>query len=85
MTETLDELLDDLFHGAAFAAYVELAVACQGVPDSEATRRLAFRYFEEGLAAKQGRPRPVPTSTQNDERSGLASPFSSRISDTTSL
>lgn len=51
MTETLDEILDDLFHGCAFAAYVELAVACRGVPDSEATRRLAFRYFEEELAA----------------------------------
>jgi hypothetical protein len=47
-----DDILDDLFHGCAFAAYVELAVACGGVPDMEATRLLAFRYYEEELARK---------------------------------
>jgi hypothetical protein len=42
MTESkADDILDDLFHGCAFAAYVELAVACRGVPDQEATRQLA--------------------------------------------
>ena len=55
MTETPDDILNDPFHGAALAAYVELAVACGGVPDEEATRRLAFRYFEEALAEKHGR------------------------------
>lgn len=54
MTED-DDILDDAFHGAALAAYVELAVTTGGVPNEEATRRLAFRYFEEALAAKQGR------------------------------
>jgi hypothetical protein len=44
--------LDDLFHGCAFAAYVELAVECGGVPDMNATRRLAYRYYEEALAEK---------------------------------
>ena len=38
MTESPDDILDDLFHGCAIAAYVELAVACRGVPDIEATR-----------------------------------------------
>lgn len=52
MSPELDELLDDVFHGCAFAAYVELAVACGGVPDMEATRRLAYRYYEEALAEK---------------------------------
>lgn len=52
MSPELDELLDDVFHGAAFAAYVELAVACGGIPDVEATRRLAYRYYEEALAEK---------------------------------
>ncbi len=51
----LDDLLDDVFHGCAFAAYVELAAECGGVPDEEATRRRAFHYYEEALAAKQGR------------------------------
>ena len=52
MTVSLDQILDDLFHGCAFAAYVELAVSCGGVPDSDATRRLAFRYYEEELSAR---------------------------------
>lgn len=51
----LDELLDDLFHGCAFAAYMELAVTTGGSPAEEATRRLAFQYYEEALADKQGR------------------------------
>jgi hypothetical protein len=47
-----DDIFDDLFHGCAFAAFVELAIACGGEPDQEATRRLAFRYYEEALAEK---------------------------------
>lgn len=44
MTEApADGILDDLFHGFAFAAYVEIANACRSVPDSEAVRRLAYR------------------------------------------
>ncbi len=49
----LDEILDDVFHGCAVAAYVELAAECGGVPDAEVTRRRAFRYYEDALAAKQ--------------------------------
>lgn len=52
MTETLDDLLDDLFHGCAIAACVELAIASSGVPDQEATRRRAFQYYEDALAAR---------------------------------
>ena len=44
-----DDILDDLFHGCAFAAFVELAAACGGPPDSEAIRRLAYRHYEEAL------------------------------------
>jgi hypothetical protein len=57
MTE-LDEILDDLFHGCALAAYVELAVECGGIPDEEVTRQRAYRYYEEALAEKQGRSPP---------------------------
>lgn len=46
-----DPIWDDLFHGCAVSAYVTLAKACRGVPDPEATRRLAYRYYEEVLAA----------------------------------
>ena len=56
MTDIMsDEILDDLFHGCAFAAYVELAFACGGEPESDAVRRLAYRYYEELLGTKNGR------------------------------
>ncbi len=45
-----DGIFDDLFHGCAWAAFVELAQARRGMPDAEATRRLAYRYYEEELA-----------------------------------
>jgi len=52
MTAHDDDILDDLFHGVALAAYLDQAEAEQGWPSSEATRRRAYRYFEEALAAK---------------------------------
>ena len=52
MPQSLDATLDDLFHGCAFAAYMELAIASGGVPDVDARRRLAYHYYEEQLAAK---------------------------------
>lgn len=48
-----DDILDDLFHGCAFVAYLELAVECGGVPDQEATRRRAYRYYEAILRSAQ--------------------------------
>jgi len=45
-----DDLLDDLFHGCAFAAFMQIATACKGWPDEEQTRRLAYRMYEEALA-----------------------------------
>ena len=52
MTDDLDKLLDDVFLGCAFAAWLHEAAACGGWPDSEATRERAYRYFEEALAEK---------------------------------
>jgi hypothetical protein len=52
MTADLDEILDDLFHGCAVAAFVDQAVAQGGPPDREATRLRAYRYYEEALAEK---------------------------------
>ena len=51
-----DDILDDLFHGCAFAAFVEQAALTGGLPCPEATRRLAYRYYEEALAARQRGP-----------------------------
>ena len=52
----LDDLLDDLFHAAALAAYLDEASEHQGPPDSERTRRRAFRYYEEELRRKPSSP-----------------------------
>ena len=51
MTE-LDQLLDDLFHGAAFVAFVEEAILAQGLPCPIKTRQRAYRYYEAALAEK---------------------------------
>ncbi len=48
----LDEILDDLFHGAAFAAFLEEAALVQGSPCPNKTRERAYRYYEEALAFK---------------------------------
>jgi hypothetical protein len=48
----MDDILDDLFHGCALAAFIDEAVRKQGSPDPEATRSRAYRYYEEALAQK---------------------------------
>ncbi len=48
-----DELLNELFHGCALAAFVDQAVAEGGPPDSEAVRKRAYRYYEQSLTDKQ--------------------------------
>jgi hypothetical protein len=52
-----DDIFNDSFHACAFAAFLEQAHAEQGWPDIEATRRLAYAYFEQQLATKNRRPR----------------------------
>ncbi len=52
---TDDHILDDLFHGCAWAAFLDEAYAQQAWPDCEMTRRRAFSYFEAELAIKNGR------------------------------
>ena len=47
-----DEILDDLFHGAAFAAYLDEANLAKGPPCPVKTRQRAYRYYEEWLAEK---------------------------------
>jgi hypothetical protein len=47
-----DDIWDSLFHGCAFAAWLDEAAARRGPPDPEATKRRAYRYYEEALAEK---------------------------------
>jgi hypothetical protein len=44
--------LDDLFQGCALAAFLEQSAREQSWPDPEATRRLAYRLYEQALAEK---------------------------------
>jgi hypothetical protein len=55
VTDEYDEILDGLFHACAWAAYLDQAREEQGWPDPEATRRRAYRYYEDALAAKNAR------------------------------
>jgi hypothetical protein len=50
-----DDILDDLFHGCAFAAFIDQAIEEGGPPDMEATRRRAFAYYEQALATRNRR------------------------------
>ena len=52
MNTDFDNILDDLFHGCALSAFIDQAIEQRGPPDMEATRRRAYAYFEEKLAAK---------------------------------
>jgi hypothetical protein len=45
-----DDILDELFHGCAFIAFVEVSHACRGWPESESVKRRAYRLYEEALA-----------------------------------
>ena len=49
---TDDDILDDLFLGCAFAAFIDQAIEQRGPPDMEATRRRAYRLYEEAFASK---------------------------------
>ncbi|HEX5270187.1 MAG TPA: hypothetical protein VFW33_06870 [Gemmataceae bacterium] len=68
-----EEFWDDLFLGCAFAAFVEEAAEQAEWPDSEATRRRAYRYYEEALALKNRRREgsaPPPTNRLPPPRDG---------------
>jgi hypothetical protein len=52
---TDDNLFDDLFLNCAWSAFLEQAHRQQGWPDMEATRLLAYHFYEEALADKNRR------------------------------
>jgi hypothetical protein len=60
MTDLDPDIFDDLFLGCALAAYLEQAAIEQGFPDSEATRRRAYRYYEEELKRQHKPPIDKP-------------------------
>jgi hypothetical protein len=50
--EEPDEILDDPFHAAAFAAFVDEMLIANGPPCPKQTQQRAYRYYEEALAEK---------------------------------
>jgi hypothetical protein len=52
MAGEYDDIFDSLFHDAAWAAFLDQAAEQRGWPFCEATRRRAFQYYEDALAAK---------------------------------
>ena len=70
MTADHDDILDSLFHGCAWAAYLDQAAEERGWPSCEGTRRRAFDYFEQSLREKnaaKGRPGDCDEPMQVDE------------------
>jgi hypothetical protein len=69
-----DEIWDDLFHGCAFAAFLDQAAVEQGWPDPDATRRRAYRYYEQALADRHRSlpDRPVTEAEPLTMRTGCA-------------
>ena len=68
MADAAPDPLDDLFHGCALAAFLEVAARTGGPPPSEATRRLACRLYEAALAethrATAGPDKPLDTGPE---------------------
>lgn len=48
----MTDLLDDRFHACALHAFLEVAHATQGWPESEAVKQRAYRMYEEALREK---------------------------------
>ncbi len=66
-----DDFWDSIFHGCAWAAYLEiLAATRQFPPDSEATRRLAYQYYEQELAEKNRQKPPADSGRTPPREAG---------------
>lgn len=50
-----ENVLDDLFHGCALAAFVEQACRAGGWPESEDVRRQAYDLYEQSLSERSRR------------------------------
>ena len=65
-----DDILDSLWHGAVWAAYLDqMAEEGRWPPDCEAIRCRAFDYYEEALAEKNRR-KSQPKAVEEAEPPG---------------
>jgi hypothetical protein len=61
MSTEYDNILDELFHGCALTAFLQVAFEQGAMPDAETTRRRAFDLYEQALRAKNAvSPSPEP-------------------------
>jgi hypothetical protein len=58
-----DDILDDLFHGVALAAFVEESCLVQAYPSIERTRCRAYAYYEDAIKSKLSSRRPQRASS----------------------
>jgi hypothetical protein len=65
-----DEILDDLFHGGAWAAYISLAHQTGAWRECESARRLAFRDYEGALAKNHRQRDEIDKGDLRDIRCG---------------
>jgi hypothetical protein len=56
MSTISDDPLDDMFFGCALTAFLQVASEQRAMPDKEATRRRAYRLYEETLREKHSTP-----------------------------
>jgi hypothetical protein len=54
--DSRENVLDDLFHGCALAAFVEQACRAGGWPESETVRQRAYDLYEQSLSERSRRP-----------------------------
>jgi hypothetical protein len=52
VASSLDNILDDLFHGCALSAFVEQAKSQMSWPDEGPTRVRVYRFYEDALKVK---------------------------------
>lgn len=53
MSATYNDVLDDLFHGSAFAAFIDEMAEAKAMPCSNRVKYRAYDYYEESLAERQ--------------------------------
>lgn len=62
----VDDLFDDLFHGCALTAFLQQSIHQRDWPCPEATRRRAYRLYEDALAAKNGSSKRATCALTNE-------------------
>lgn len=71
-TYDLDTILDDLFHGVAFAAFIEAAIDSGAMPNPVIAKYQAYSLYEQQLAVTR-----INSSLDDDPIAGIPAPVRS--------